>query len=45
VYESDLDLPVAHLLERVVHLVGQVDHHLPEPGRLLQRTARDPARP
>src|SRR5215212_11487681 len=35
VHEADLDLAVAHLLERVVQLVRKLERHLPEAERLL----------
>ena len=37
VHEADLDLAVAHLLERVVDLVRQLRRHLREPPALAPR--------
>ena len=44
VHEAHLDLAVAHLLEHVVDLVGELECDLAQPQRLLARARRDPAR-
>ena len=43
VHEADLDLAVAHLLERVVDLVRQLGRHLRQLPALAPRARRDRA--